>query len=178
MTISEQKEIGRGKNVVLSFFERRLHVPKIYMDVVWDGNAVDVLAIDRSGVGDVHAALLFARPILADGGHDVDAEATLVKTLTAKLKEIPANFKYIAAIEAQAGPRWLPIFHGSLAEDMFAPDFVGRVGLLHIVVPEDGEPLTELRLRPERFRAKISNLADDFVMQHTPDWEIRDSPLV
>jgi len=28
-------------------------------------------------------------------------------------------------------------------------------------------------LKPERFRAKIAKLADDYIQQHEPDWQVR-----
>jgi len=27
--------------------------------------------------------------------------------------------------------------------------------------------------KPERFRAKIAKLADDYIQQHEPDWQVR-----
>jgi len=179
MSTDERKELGRGKNVVLEFFERKLHVPKIYLDAAWDGDQIDVLAIDRSGVGDVHAVLLFPRPYTTDGRLDLESQESRIDHLITRLKSVTAHFKYIAAVETQRQADWRAIFRisNSQTERIFAPDFVGRIGLLHIDAPEDGEPRTEVVLRPERFRAKVSALADDFVMQHTPDWEIRDSPV-
>jgi hypothetical protein len=57
MTINEEQQLGRTKNAILAFLERRISIPKIYIDAIWDGHQVDVLAIDRDGVGDVHAAM-------------------------------------------------------------------------------------------------------------------------
>jgi len=59
MTASEGIQMGRAKNAVLEFLENRLIVPKIYLDADWGGQNVEVLAIERDGVGDVHAVLLF-----------------------------------------------------------------------------------------------------------------------
>ena len=59
MAMNEERQLGRAKNAVLSFLERGLSVPKIYIDTTWAGRHVDVLAIGRDGVGDVHAVLLF-----------------------------------------------------------------------------------------------------------------------
>jgi len=58
MTTNEQRQLGRAKNTILAFFERRLSVPKIYIDADWNNHPIDVLAIDRDGVGDVHAVLI------------------------------------------------------------------------------------------------------------------------
>jgi len=61
MIANEQQQIGRAKNAIMFFLERNLIVPKIYVDADWGGHHVDILAIDRDGVGDVHAVLLFTR---------------------------------------------------------------------------------------------------------------------
>jgi hypothetical protein len=47
---------GRGKNAVAQLFSKKLIVPKIYFDARWPNRMthVDVLAVDRSGAGDVH----------------------------------------------------------------------------------------------------------------------------
>ena len=71
MAINEERQLGRAKNAVLSFLEQRLSIPKIYIDATWDGHHVDVLAINRDGVGDVHAVLLFARKYFENGDLDI-----------------------------------------------------------------------------------------------------------
>lgn len=49
-----------------------------------------------------------------------------------------------------------------------------RVGLLHISEREPNVfPVVGARELPERFRAKIAKLADEYVQQHEADWKIR-----
>src|ERR1035441_8325075 len=101
MTTNEQRQLGRAKNAILAFLERRISVPKIYIDADWDGQHIDVLAIDRDGVGDVHAVLVFARPYSNDGHLDIQQQDARVGALIDRLSSIPANYKYIAAVDTE-----------------------------------------------------------------------------
>ena len=177
--MSEQKNeqiiIGRAKNALLSFFEQRLSVPKIYLDAEWEGENVDVLAIDRDGVGDVSVALLAE---MRDASQ-MD-QANLFLDPVSKLHGIPAHFKYIAAIsnnansweQSEAGRGLAQLL--STNPLLFAPDGVGRIG--HILVDFNGErPSITVPISAERFRSNqhIYDLADSFVASHTADFEVR-----
>jgi hypothetical protein len=172
MKIYEVRLMGRAKNAVLAHFENQLSIPKIYIDAEWDGHHVDVLAINRDGVGDVHAVLLFSYLYFESGSPDVSHEFDMERKLLEELTGIPAQFKYIGIIDGK-GRRsgFEPIT--SIKEETFAPDGVGRVGFLLINLPEDAEPQILTVIKPERFRAKIAKLADEYVQQHEADWEIR-----
>ena len=181
MTTAEEKQLGRAKNALLNFFENRLIVPKIYLDAEWGEHKVDVLAIERDGVGDVHAALLFARKYDSDGKLDLDHQNERVSDLLDQFSVIPANYKYVAAVDPDYiktvdGGEWIAKFllPNPLSERLFSPDYIGRVGLLHI---SEREPnvfaVVGAKELAERFRAKIAKLADEYVQQHEADWEIR-----
>jgi len=181
MTTSEEKQLGRAKNAVLTFLENRLIVPKIYLDADWGGQKVDVLAIERDGVGDVYAVLLFARKYFSDGRLDLDHQNQEVSRLLDQFSAIAANYKYIAAVDpdyikTSDGGEWIAKFPlpNWLLDKLFSPDYIGRVGLLHV---SEREPqifsVLQSREQPERFRAKIAKLADEYVQQHEADWEIR-----
>ncbi|WP_213803827.1 hypothetical protein [Granulicella sp. dw_53] len=178
MAINEEQQLGRAKNAVLSFLEQRLSVPKIYIDADWDGHHIDVLAINRDGVGDVHAVLLFLRPYFQDGRLDLQQQDEQVGVLLDRFSSIAANYKYIAAVDPEYiatsdNSRWIAQFRVDsypLLERLRSPDGIGRIGLLHV---SEEEPSVEYRLKPERFRAKIAKLADEYVHQHEADWEIR-----
>jgi hypothetical protein len=172
MMSSEQQQLGRAKNATLAFLERRISVPKICIDALWDGQHIDVLAIDRDGVGDVHAVLLFTRTYLSDGRLDLAEEERAVRVLIDRFQSIAANFKYIAAVDTD-GNRVIAMFRIGTDEGLFSPDGIGRIGLLHIIATSEDEPEVQLRLKPERFRAKIAKLADEYIQQHEADWEIR-----
>jgi hypothetical protein len=176
--MTSDQQIGRAKNATLAFLERRISVPKIYIDALWDGQHIDVLAIDRDGVGDVHAVLLFVRTYVSDDQLDLEGperseEEKTIRVLIERFKSIPANYKYIGAVDTK-DHRIIPRFQINIDESLFSPDFIGRIGLLHIIAtPKVEEPIVDFRLKPERFRAKIAKLADEYVQQHEADWEIR-----
>jgi hypothetical protein len=182
MTTNEQRQLGRAKNAILAFLERRISVPKIYIDAVWDGHPVDVLAIDRDGVGDVHAVLLLPTH------HSYDPQTEMLKLSTEsvleitsgmerliqQLQEIPAQYKYVAAVDVsgrKGSP--LPGLPHPIVDKSFAPDGIGRIGFMTIEFRADGEAEASTLFKPERFRAKIAKLADDYVQQHEPDWQVR-----
>ena len=175
MKIDEVRLMGRAKNAVLAHFESQLSIPKIYIDAEWDGRRVDVLAINRDGVGDVHVVLSFLRPYLFDDAAvNVLGQAEIIEELIERFSTIPAQYKYIAAIEPtkiqNANPFGLP---PSLMDRFFADDGIGRIGLMLVDALPGGEPVVKLEIKPERFRAKIAKLADEYVQQHEADWEIR-----
>jgi hypothetical protein len=167
--------LGRAKNMVLTFLESKLPVPKIYIDADWDGEKIDVLAIDRDGVGDVHAVLLFQRPYLSDGRLDLVTQHAVLEALIARFSDIRANYKYIAAAEVLNNTDWKAIFRvpNSLTERLFSPDGIGRVGILHVDASEEADPPVFYVLPAERFRAKVGKLADEYIEHHTADWELR-----
>ena len=169
MEMDEQIQLGRAKNAVLSLLERKLVVPKIFLNAEWAGNHVDVLALDRDGVGDAHIVLLYMKPRRANGVPDVVKNDRLLDGLMDRLKSIPAQFRYIAAVDTSK--HVLITEHFQRAS--FAPDGLGRIGYLSVEAPLDGESVATMELKPERFRASIFELADEYVRQHAADWEIR-----
>ena len=86
MPVSEHLQLGRAKNAILGYFERRLSLPRVYLDVSWKGQHVDVLAINRDGVGDVHVVeLKRAQP------HSAILEDQWAQWLD-KVKSLPAQY--------------------------------------------------------------------------------------
>ena len=174
MTTDETRQLGRAKNATMALLERRLSIPKIYIDAQWDGNAVDVLAIDRDGYGDVHVVLLFALRFDADDRMDVYELERSLGGLIDRLEKIPAQYKYIGAVDLSVDRR--SVLFGlphSMVDRSFAPDGLGRIGFLTIDAPTNGDPEARIQFKPERFRAKIAKLADEYVQHHEADWEIR-----
>ena len=105
MITNEERQLGRAKNAVLTFLENRLIVPKIYLDADWDGHQVDVLAIERDGVGDVHAVLLLPRKNLSDGSLDLAHEWSTEKKLLDRFSNIPAQFRYLGIVNTETTRR-------------------------------------------------------------------------
>jgi hypothetical protein len=162
-------QIGRAKNAVLDFFEKKLSVPKIYLDAEWAGQRVDLLIIDRDGAGEVTVLRLYLRSSFLDKAKEGEHLDTLVE----ELKAIPAQFKYVVAVEdisviASSDLILSPHFPAF----SFSPDGLGRVGLIRAYLAND-EFRVEIGVRAERFKAYIAKLADEYMQQHLPDWEMR-----
>jgi len=185
MTTNEQRQLGRAKNAILAFFERRLSVPKIYIDANWDSHPIDVLAIDRDGVGDVHAVLIM--PINLNSDPQANRLRTdeyvrdLVRELDGEFKqrfaqfqEIPAQYKYIATADVSGcgGDPLMGVPHPNF-DGAYAQDGIGRIGFLSIEFLPDLDAEVKVVFKPERFRAKIAKLADNYIQQHEPDWQVR-----
>jgi hypothetical protein len=180
MTTNEQRQLGRAKNAILAFFERRISVPKIYIDAVWDGHPIDVLAIDRDGVGDVHVVLLLARDYYSEAVLEPGKYDQLVEEVIDRLLSIQAQYKYLAVVDISNNQNCPPFrFSERVIDKAFAQDGIGKIGLLqidispNIIISPNEEILVRLEIKPERFRAKIAKLADDYIQQHEADWEIR-----
>lgn len=174
MTNNEVLRLGRAKNAVLTFLEKSLYVPKIYLNAQWDSQQLDVLAIDRDGVGDVHAVLLFPSECPKDPDGLVHTLNYRIQPLIERFQQIPAQFKYIGAVDVSPyGGVAMPGVPPAMLEESYAPDGLGRISFLSIDFPTNGEPIVKSLFKPERFRARIAKLADEYVQQHSADWEIR-----
>jgi hypothetical protein len=175
--LQSQRELGRAKNAVQSFFIRKLLVPKIYLDTDWDGWKVDVLGIDRAGVGDVHAVRLVSWEAGHTDNHGWSSFLErAVDSEVPNFAEFPGHFRYLAIVCSEPNKRtWIP--STGIKNQSLAADGVGRLGILYVnITDEDSE--VEVLLKAERFRSskKIVELADRFVAGHTPNWEVRDEP--
>src|SRR6185437_3654127 len=160
---NDQIVIGRAKNALLSFFEQRLSVPKIYLDAEWQGEKVDVLAIDRAGVGDVSVALI------ADLGEAPSLSSDLSNAIIRHLHSIPSHYKYLVVVSKDGGSLRNAELAGDLAEltnvmiQLYAEDGVGRIGLISVDFQSKGSVIS-VPLSAERFRSsqKIFELADAY----------------
>jgi hypothetical protein len=166
---------GRAKNALQNHLVRKLLYPKVYFDADWDGGKLDILAVDRAGVGDVHGVRLMLWP--PDLGDDHGYSAFLEKAVAAAVTEIVGfrgHFRYIAVICAVPDKQqWIP--SKGLKNQCLAPDGVGRLGMLYVDVSEEDAEVKVL-LKAERFRSskEIVELTDSFVAEHTANWEYRE----
>jgi hypothetical protein len=172
-----QKDLGRAKNALQKYLVQKLLIPKIYLDAEWNGVHLDVLAIDRAGVGDVHAVLFVERTNQSFGVKGAQCVRGLDEVLAEcieELRSLPCQFRDIAiydgtAIEASYAPS------ANIVQRALADDGVGRVGILYVDLSED-DPTVRVLLKPERFRSskEIVELADRYVAEHTANWEVRE----
>jgi hypothetical protein len=168
-----QQELGRAKNAIQEYLIRKLVVPKVFLDADWNGTQVDVLAIDRAGVGDVHAV----RMVPPQGRFIEDGAVVLIarQVLEAvkELKSLPSQYRHVAVLSGDPdNHRFCP--SDPILQESFAEDGVGRVGVLYVDLTL--EPPVEVKLKPERFRSskEIVELADRYVAEHTANWEVRE----
>jgi hypothetical protein len=166
---------GRAKNALQNYLIHKLLYPKVYFDADWGGWKLDVLAIDRAGVGDVHGIrLVFWEP-----GHTDDHgySAFLEKAVAAAVTDFvgfPGHFRYLAVVCTEPDKQqWIP--SKGLKNQCLAADGVGRLGILYVDVTEENAE-EEVLLKAERFRSskEIVELSDRFVAEHTANWEYRE----
>jgi hypothetical protein len=173
--LESQHYFGRAKNAVQSFLIHKLLIPKVYLDADWDSWKVDVLAIDRAGVGDIHGVRLV--PWESGHGDDHGHSRFLEKTVSAALSDFsgfPGHFRYLTIVSFEPDKRrWIP--SKAIANQALAADGVGRAGILYVNVTED-DAAVETLLKAERFRSskEIVELADRYVAEHTANWEVRE----
>jgi hypothetical protein len=149
---------GRLKNAAAEFLQRRLIVPKIFLDAAWPSyRRIDVLAVDRAGAGDIHVA-------------EAKTSFKTVYDAVLDLMSIPAHYRYVATFEDNALQR--------IDESrLYAHDGIGRVGIIAIAErPEDKSLHGRLLVAPERFRleSKYWQEVDAFLASSAADVEIRD----
>ncbi len=169
-TTQTELSIGRAKNLVQEYLIRKLMFPKVFLDAEFNGKHVDVLAVNNSGTGDVHAVY-----IIYAGNDPAGAIETAIANLRtpAPARVIP-HFVYSAVINE--GLRFGPyIPSDQLLRNSFAEDGVGRVGLLYVDLAGQETGVRPI-IKPERFRStkEIVELTDKFVASHVANWEFRD----
>jgi hypothetical protein len=156
---------GRGKNAVAQLFSQKLIVPKIFFDARWPGRTtrVDVLAVDRSGAGDVHVVEIAV------------SKHQLVTTIRHLIK-IPAQYKYLAFFSLGDEQETLLTYDSESDSRLYAHDGLGRIGTICLYQGEPGEALAaELQIEPERFQVppNLYEEIDRYLDKHSPDIAIR-----
>lgn len=157
-TLSPEQQEARAKNAVADFLFRQLIVPKVFFDAPWPNRSsrVDVLAVDRSGTGEIHVVEVKVGTRL----EDVESAITL-------LSRIPAHFKYLALFDNKN--------YRLNDRLLYAPDGMGRVGVIQVREDTAGDLSAEFYVRPERFKldSSVFKLIDRFTAARHPDIEIR-----
>jgi hypothetical protein len=156
---------GRGKNAIAQLFSNKLIVPKIFFDARWPNRTVhvDVLAVDRSGAGDVHVVEI------AMDKHDL---ATKIR----KLIRVPAQFKYLAYFSLSDEQETLFTSDSEPDRRLYATDGLGRISTICLYQGDPGDALmAEIMIEPERFRVPgdLNQEIDRYLDRHTPDIAIR-----
>jgi hypothetical protein len=156
---------GRGKNAVAKLLSEKLIVPKIYFDARWPSRtmSVDVLAVDRSGAGEIHVVEILVN------------QQQLVTTIR-NLIRVPAQYKYLAYFHRGENERTLFDPEAEPDQRLYARDGLGRIGTICLYEEAPGEALSgDIEIEPERFRvpADLNQEIDRYLDKHPPDIAIR-----
>lgn len=156
---------GRGKNAVAQLLSQKLIVPKIFFDARWPSRTtqVDVLAVDRSGAGDVHAV-------------EIKVSKHQLATTLRNLIRLPAQYKYLAYFSLSDEQETLFTPDSERDGRLYARDGLGRIGTICLYQGEPGEALiAELMIEPERFQVPptLYEDIDRYLDKHTPDIAVR-----
>ncbi len=158
MTPTRQLEF-RAREAVSRCLIRALAVPNIYFEANWpDGRVrrVDVLAIDRTGVGDVHIV-----EIKYDAKAAMDSIPSVMK--------IPAQFRWIAFYRETVGPESLA---KAMDRNVFYPsNGMGRVGVIEVVRTGEHDLSADIAIRAERFLGSFKEKVRKFTRGHPADVE-------
>jgi hypothetical protein len=158
--LSPEQQQGRAKNAVADLLFRQLIVPKIFFDAHWPSrrSRVDVLAVDRSGSGELHAAEV-------KRGRDLNTE---VADLIARLSQIPAHFRYLALFDNPKNTR-------PRSEMLYSPDGIGRIGIIEVREDPLGNLDARISVQPERFKldSSVYKMVDRFTASYPANREVR-----
>lgn len=150
----------RAKNPVAECLIRRLIVPRIYFDANWPGlpeRDVDLLAIDRDGVGDAHIVMIRRRAA------DALTEVSL-------LLQAQAPFRWVA-FEQNAEDEASRLALVS-QEILYPPaNIPGRVGVIEMVNMAGGDHGANVRISAERFAQPMYEVATEFSGSHRANIE-------
>ncbi len=151
---------ARSKNAVGDFLFRQLVVPKIFFDAHWPNRSsrIDVLAVDRSGSGEIHA-------VEVRRAKDLKLE---VEGVIARLLGIPAHFRYLALFDNSKNVR-------PRGDMLYSPDGMGRIGIIEVKEDAMGNLSAEMAVRPERFKldSSVFKTIDRFTATHPANLEVR-----
>ena len=170
--LSPRRAHGRVVNVIAALLRKQLQIPNIYLNPKIPGvPAIDVLAVDRGGSGDVYGVQIVQLAILP-------TETGIRRWLT-QFEEIPLHFRYLAI---QANEETLPTLRKlNHYEALFDSTGIGRVGILaydeRLLDPgaKVDSTLMSVIVQPERFRVRGEQLAkiEKFLVKTKPDIEVR-----
>jgi hypothetical protein len=146
----------RARDIVASLLIKGLIVPKIFFEARWtNSSAPDVLAIDRSGTGDVHVV-------------EIKTGIVNAKSAVPHLLSVPANFRWIAVLLKQGELVTRP-FRESLSPQHGA----GRIGIIRITSDRNDQLSAQIELSAERFPGALYEKADKFKQKQKADIEFR-----
>ena len=178
-----QKE-GRTVNAVAELLRKTLSVPNIYLEPRSSKLAVDVLAVDRAGSGDLHGVEIKLGNALPSerGKNPANTKALIQQRLhqrriiveiSKQIMSLPAHYKYLAVPQSSCD-----LVLREMGPLLYSPDGIGRIGIISITDQGEEPPRAEIVIAPERFRvdaAKLSKIEKNLINNKKvrPDIEVR-----
>jgi len=148
----------RALESVARVLMRHLLVPRIYFGAHWPAEGSeerDVVAVDRSGTGDVHVVEVKA-----------SWRRALAQANLNRLIQVPANFLWIAF------PK--PSHYVSYDdESVYVSDGAGRIGVIEVVQMQDETLGANIVLQAERFHVRLDEQVRRFVERTKSDISFR-----
>lgn len=157
LKLSEKQLCGMMANAVGEHLRGKLIVPRIYLEPAWPSarERVDVLAIDRSGVGDVYAV-------------EVRSRSNEWRDAAKRLMAIPANYKIVGLPEG-------PALRERDLNLLYSHSGIGRIGVFRVMQSRKSEIEVQAEIAPQRFKVDESYVTqiDEFTASHSADFEVR-----
>jgi hypothetical protein len=181
-TLTLRQKEGRAVNAVAELLRKTLSVPNIYLEPRSPKLAVDVLAVDRAGSGDLHGVEIKVRDDLR-----VKNPSSLkvlnqqikgrskrnIAEIRRQLMSLPAHYKYLAVSQSDCD-----LVLTEMEPRLYSPDGIGRIGIISITDQGEEPPRAEIVIAPERFRvdaAKLTKIEKNLINNKKvrPDIEVR-----
>ncbi len=185
-SLDHSKRQGRAINAVADLLRRKLAVPHIFLKPTAKLLHPDVLAVDRAGSGDLHAVEIRLETTpekilkkslspeeltkLYEDWYPVDL-TRMVKKFHHQLMATQANYRYLAIPEETC-----TLLVNALVDlGLYAPDGIGRLGVIAIRDKGEDAPEAEIVVAPERFRVEPQKMLaiEKFLARAKPDMEVR-----
>ena len=187
-TLTLRQKEGRAVNAVAELLRKTLSVPNIYLEPRAPKLAVDVLAVDRAGSGDLHGVEIKLGNDLARvrGKNPANVRALVQRIagqrlhLKRRIEEIhkhimslPAHYRYLAVPQSSCD-----LVLREMEPRLYSPDGIGRIGIISITDQREGLPSAEIVVTPERFRvdgAQLTKIEKNLINNKRvhPDIEVR-----
>lgn len=186
-TLTLRQKEGRAVNAVAELLRKTLSVPNIYLEPHTSKLAVDVLAVDRAGSGDLHGVEIELGNDLAKKRSENPANTRALiqqiqgrRLLKRRLDEIhkqlmslPTHYKYLAVPQSSC-----ELVLTEMGRILYSPDGIGRIGIISITDQGEELPSAEIVIIPERFRvdaAKLTRIEKNLINNKKvrPDIEVR-----
>lgn len=156
--------ICRSLEPVAKLLNRELQIPQIYFETLWppigeSGHIVDVLAVDRAGIGDVHTV-------------EIKDDATQAFATIPSLMGIPAHYRWLAFYESTVTPEIRKRLISKL--ELYPASGAGRIGVISIDATTEDTLVAKIIVHPERFHGLKYSKVEEYLRGLEPDLYVKD----